>query len=366
MNSSKKDYTAFEAIDFVQDDAFLQWVKYPQEEDIVFWEKWLAEHPHKREEIEEARRIITAVLEEEHYHLSTQDTEDIWERIEVSVDHVHYGRQKLPSWYYSVGAGMVLFIFFITGLIWYQRGDQHPANENYALGSQQIVKRFNKEEDTLNIVLSDGSTVCLEPGSSIRYPEVFEQDRREVILEGAGFFKITRDVDRPFFVYANEVVTKVLGTSFSVRAFQQEPDVTVEVRTGKVSVYRFNDVKIQPEAEAKRQGGVVLTPNQQAIYTKQEERLTKTLVARPIILPSKKALSFEFSDTPMREVFSVIEKAYGIEIIFDHQVMENCYLNASLNDESLQDKLSLICKAVNATYEVMDSHIIVYGKGCDD
>ncbi len=46
--------------------------------------------------------------------------------------------------------------------------------------------------------------------------------------------------------------------------------------------------------------------------------------------------------------------------------MNGCYLNASLTDESLQVKLSLICKAVNATYEIMDTHIIVYGRGCGE
>jgi hypothetical protein len=115
-----------------------------------------------------------------------------------------------------------------------------------------------------------------------------------------------------------------------------------------------------------RKEGLVLTPNQQAIYTQEDAKLTKSLFENPTLLsiPGSK-VNFEFADANMQNVFDAVEEAYGVDIVYDEDVMKNCYLNASLTDESLQVKLALICRAVNATYEIMDTHIIIYGKGCD-
>ena len=56
-------------------------------------------------------------------------------------------------------------------------------------------------------------------------------------MKGKAFFDIARDTSQPFVVYANETITKVLGTSFTIKAFEGEKDVEVSVKTGKVAVY---------------------------------------------------------------------------------------------------------------------------------
>ncbi len=60
---------------------------------------------------------------------------------------------------------------------------------------------------------------------------------RDVYLSGEAFFEVTKNPDRPFRVFANEIVTKVLGTSFTVRSFENDTTIQVIVRTGKVTVY---------------------------------------------------------------------------------------------------------------------------------
>ena len=85
------------------------------------------------------------------------------------------------------------------------------------------------------MTLQDGSTVILEPGGEFRYNEKF-LNPREVYLSGDAFFEVTKDASRPFLVYANEITTKVLGTSFRIKANQGEKEIVVAVKTGKVSV----------------------------------------------------------------------------------------------------------------------------------
>src|SRR5690606_40982760 len=79
------------------------------------------------------------------------------------------------------------------------------------------------------IILADGSKVTLYPGSEIRYTSDFNIFTREIHLKGEAYFEVASDKNKPFLVYANSVVTKVLGTSFLVKAKENETDVEVLV-----------------------------------------------------------------------------------------------------------------------------------------
>ena len=360
-----KNYANYDAADFTEDDEFLQWIKYPNESNTTFWQNWLRDHPHKKEDVEEARRMVLAFIHEDQHFPSAKEKKLLWERVENTLERESAEkRNSYTRWYLSAAAVALLAIIISISLF-------HFANEKPALITssqpETLIDQINHGDSPITVTLEDGSSIVLRPGSAIHYPSQFDGDHREVFLEGEAFFEITRDTQRPFLVYANEVVTKVLGTSFIVRAFDGEPSVTVEVKTGKVSVFRKQDVVKTQDENSPSVEGLVLIPNQQAVYSRDGSRLTKSLVENPVVLPSSEVkTNFEFTDEPMKNVFSAIEEAYGIEIIYDDDVMANCYLNASLSHESLKEKLSLICRAVNASYEVVDTHIIVYGKGCDE
>ena len=99
----------------------------------------------------------------------------------------------------------------------------------------KLIKVVNSGSTAQKVTLQDGSTVILEPGGELRYNETF-LNAREVYLSGDAFFEVTKDASRPFLVYANEITTKVLGTSFRIKANQGEKEIVVAVKTGKVSV----------------------------------------------------------------------------------------------------------------------------------
>src|SRR5690606_29105984 len=85
------------------------------------------------------------------------------------------------------------------------------------------------------ITLSDGTTIKLNSGSRLRYPEAFDEGLREVHLEGEAFFDVARNEHSPFVVRTKSVTTRVLGTSFNIEAFPDE-QISVTVATGKVEV----------------------------------------------------------------------------------------------------------------------------------
>lgn len=362
-----KDYSDFTASDFVQDDKFLRWVKGNDPALERFWISWLESNPHQAGEVDEARRMILAVLSEAERFPSDYQKGMMWNRVQQAI-----WLEKKPSVWQN-NFLRIAALLLITGCVSYMayylthhdintlaRADEQVAANEYS-------ERINNSSHPLKMILGDGSAIVLQPNSSLRYPQSFELDKREVYLEGEALFDIAKDARRPFLVYANELVTKVLGTSFSVRAYKNEPNVIVEVRSGQVSVFSKESQSDEAPKDDPRREGLVLSPNQQAVYSREDARLVKSLFENPgLLIPEDAQKNFEFVDARMRDVFTALENSYGVDIVYDEEIMSNCYLNASLTDESLQVKLGLICKAVNATYEIMDTHIIVYGKGCND
>jgi len=111
--------------------------------------------------------------------------------------------------------------------------------------------------------------------------------------------------------------------------------------------------------------GVVIEPNQQIVFVRESIKMTKSLIPSPELVDSNISIhNFEFDETPVSEVFSELQKAYGIEIIFDKNIMNECPITARLSEMTLYEKLELVCKAVGASYELIDGRIIVEGKGC--
>lgn len=361
-----KDYSCFSTADFVQDEYFLLWVRSSSPEVDRFWRNWQAENLHKQEEVEEARRIIMAVLGEPQQFPSDHRKSEIWRNVQNQI----WLKSRPSLWqsnFFRVAAVLLLTSALSYAAYYFSQRTPLAPVAPVSSNDNELSERVNNSADPLTMILSDGSSIVLQPNSSLRYPQSFSNDRREVYLQGEALFEITKDSQRPFLVYANELVTKVLGTSFSVRAYRDEPNVIVEVRSGKVSVFSQQSRESKVDADDPRREGLVLAPNQQAIYSREDARLVKSLFENPsLLIPAGKTQNFEFVDAKMKDVFHALEESYGVDILYDEEVMENCYLNASLTNESLQVKLTLICKAVNATYEIMDTHIIVYGKGCND
>ncbi|SEK26802.1 FecR family protein [Parapedobacter koreensis] len=95
------------------------------------------------------------------------------------------------------------------------------------------------EQGTLKKVqLPDSTTVWLNAGSKLGFYTPFGQaGSREVVLEeGEAFFEVTPDTAKPFIVHSDVLSTRVLGTSFNVKAYAELNEMQVSVLTGRVEV----------------------------------------------------------------------------------------------------------------------------------
>lgn len=242
-----------------------------------------------------------------------------------------------------------------------------PTQEEALASKHPVTRVFNEGITSREIALADGSLVILQPESEIRFDKDFTNEIREVHLKGEAFFKVKPDPRRPFMVYTNEVVTRVLGTSFNIKAYENDREITVAVKTGKVSVYaNTNNESNSRKSNMFESQEVILTPNQQMVYNRVREVVSKQLVKKPeIILPNSNLFRMQFDNAEVTKIFQVLEENYGVEIRYDKNIMNACKLTTSMSDEGLYERIEVICKAIGASYSVNDDAVItIKSNGC--
>ena len=113
-----------------------------------------------------------------------------------------------------------------------------------------------------NIVLADGSRVWLNAGSSLRYPEAFSRDERKVFLSGEAYFEVEHDESTPFIVNTEVMDLQVFGTSFNIKAYDNENTVVTTLVSGKIR-QEFPNVGKK----------IVLTPSRQSVFDRVSGKL---------------------------------------------------------------------------------------------
>lgn len=116
-----------------------------------------------------------------------------------------------------------------------------------------LVVPYGRKAD---VTLSDGTKVWLNSGSRLVYPNNFKGSKREVFLQGEAFFDVAHNKEKPFHVYAKDVDVKVLGTSFNVRAYNDEPTLKTVLVEGSVAL----------SGAGSTNNAVQLTPGRMAVY----------------------------------------------------------------------------------------------------
>ena len=229
-------------------------------------------------------------------------------------------------------------------------------------GSPAWREVFNSGTSPQYITLTDGSVISLEPQSRLRFPSKFSESERPVFLEGEAFFDVARNEESPFFVHTSGLTTKVLGTSFRVTAYAQNKRVTVAVKTGKVSV----SARTEAARDQIPMPEIVLTPNQQIVFDTEKKKLARMIVAEPqAILPAEEVRKMRFESASVTEIFTAIEKVYGVDLVFDTERFSSCVLTSVISDGELYNRLDIICEAIGATYSLKENQIVIDGRGCD-
>lgn len=96
----------------------------------------------------------------------------------------------------------------------------------------QVPSRQHQE-----VILADGSSIWLNAGSVLRFPQAFTEEYRHVYLEGEGYFEIVHNTAKPFHVFAGKGEIEVTGTKFNVQAYSEQKLIRTSLVQGGVNFY---------------------------------------------------------------------------------------------------------------------------------
>ncbi|PXY39405.1 iron dicitrate transport regulator FecR [Flavobacterium cheongpyeongense] len=367
----KRNYY-IEIEDFLSDESFRNWILTKVDEHG--WEEWTLENQQRAKMVENARLLLLA-MKVPHNKISSSELttalQSTWIKIEEKENSNNTTKHSPVKYLRQYWFGVAATLFFAFLSVWFYH-DQFNLSHSVVTykeliedNNEGLVEQTNNSNKPQIITLSDGSSVLLQPNSKLSYPKIFTGNERKVYLSGEGFFEISKNPQKPFLVYANEIITKVVGTSFRVRAYSDQPNVEVLVRTGKVKV-SSNELIGNSKKE------IVLLPNEALRFLRKDLIFNKiTNITEDKILVgsvgSIEQLSFEFTDIPVRKIFKTIEQAYLVEIDFPEDKLKDCYLTTSLSDQPLSEKLKIICKSIGneTSFEMNGNQIVITSEGCN-
>lgn len=365
------NYREYDASALSSDPSFRRWVLHASDEDSAFWDRWLQQNTDRAETVEQARDFLVAVRQQYQSTIMDAEVDKGVARIVAQIRHVEDTEPTIiplnsrhANWVRWGRIAAILAV--IAGFVWQvspHRWSLFKSKSTALVATQSPwIDRINTGDKPLTLLLTDGSVVTLEPESRLRYPRRFAANRRAVTLSGEAFFEVAHRPQQPFVVTTNEFTTTVLGTSFRVRSSSPQHRALVVVRSGKVAV--------QPRSKAGVTAGaspVVLTRNQQVmVQTQDNTALVKTPVQQEQAALVSNDMNTEqvFEDVAVAAVFRALEKQYGVTIHCDQEALANCFVNTAFEQENLRERLSAVCQAVGATYQITDSKILISSTGC--
>lgn len=241
-------------------------------------------------------------------------------------------------------AAILLLIILIPYIIWKATRTSPPVQQAFEL--KEILVDQKKQID---IALNDGTRITLDAGSIFQYPHEFKGKTREVFLTGEGYFNVTPNEKKPFIVYANNAVIKVIGTRFNVRAWQHNRKVRVTVAEGKVSLR--SERVVDEEAVVILEGQLSTLPE-------------KGRPSEPGNVDVRKHLGWInreafFDDTPFHEILYQLERWYDLRFILEDDSRSSDRLTVHIQNEPIEDILELITTLTHLRYERIGSTVIL-------
>lgn len=221
------------------------------------------------------------------------------------------------------------------------------------------------------IRLADGSTILLNAGSTLRYPEKMDKSVREVYLSGEAYFDIKHVANRPFIIHAKKMDVRVLGTSFNIRSYKEEDFEETAVISGAVEV-------------VVKEGQQVLkvTPNEKVLLrntaTGKNENTVATAIGKGNIVIERQPLSpisatdssrvletawvnnqLIFQNETLSSIVQRLERWYGVKISIGDPQLAALRFSGRADNVPIEKLLNILQEIQPFKYSIQDDIITI-------
>ncbi|WP_020529046.1 FecR family protein [Flexithrix dorotheae] len=327
----------------IEHPQFQQWVKNPDSQSDKYWEEWMGDNPERVEAVDLAKKVLLSISFKEE-NMVEREVDVLWNKIKVGVQEpypVHVKTSSNPLWWKYAAAITAILVCAFAYLVFIQ--NEKEENKTAVV----YLEKTNQLGQKATIFLGDGTVIKLNSGSTLKYPKVFNNDERVVYLEGEAFFEVAKNPKKPFTVISGKIRTKVLGTSFNVRAYPEDNKVQVAVLSGKVGV------KV-PSKES-----LVLLPNESAIYNKSESEVKHAKVDMEKELAWKDNIIY-FKNADFEEIRNVLERWYGVNFLLKKDVKIEYDFTGKFENRSLESVLEGISFSLDFQFEIDKDTVVIF------
>lgn len=232
-------------------------------------------------------------------------------------------KMRIRTFRFRVAAAVIIPFIFLAGAFTF------VANRSGVFSSEEMAEVTVPYGEQVQVVLQDGTIVQLNSGSHLQYPKSFGLFERNVKLTGEGYFKVAKELGRPFMVNLNEINVKVTGTKFNAKAYPDDNKISVSLEEGHVNIIdKKNNIyplKVGESADYNRNSGIC-TVNKVEDMTLHTAWRTKSL---------------NFYRTPLCDIIKTLERQYEVQFSVSDSALLNYRFSISTSriklDEILND-----------------------------
>jgi len=284
----------------------------------------------------------------------------------------HTVRKKAPVHYWRLAIVTLAILLISTFSLVLYRNHQGQSTLLW-----QQVSTTNGMKTTLR--LADGSELWLNAGSTLRYPENFNEKTREVYLSGEAYFKIAHRASKPFVIHTHDMDIKVLGTEFDVRAYADEGYSETSLIKGAVEV-TVNREKQRQQIFLKPKQKIIVQKSSMEIKNMEDpqasglnlpvqaaDTATRDVVLEPIsivdgdIIPETawKENTLLFEDEPLQSLARRLERWYGVKIVIRDAAFAQQRFTGRADNVSLERLLHILQMIKPFKYAIHDKQVII-------
>ena len=210
---------------------------------------------------------------------------------------------------------------------------------------KESLLTVNTRNEVEQLTLPDGTKVWLNKNSIFRYPKEFDENNREVHLEGEGYFEVKKNSSKPFVVHSESMQVRVLGTIFNLKTDQANRSAIATLVQGEIEVKGNHN-----------EGMIVLTPRQEAELDGVSHRLMVRQIDTGIEHWHNNSFAFESAD--IFTIARTLEKYYDVSIVLSSDLnTKSTYSGTLMKSEKVEDVLNSVSNAVPIKYRIEDNRV---------
>lgn len=272
-------------------------------------------------------------------YINDYEMADKWARLQTRMNTSrislsHDKNRKLNIGWLSVAASIMVILSLTVYLY-----DRFAGKNNDLYFVSEVP-----EGQRSKLVLPDGTLVWLNGGSTLKYPNNFSEKKRNVLLDGEGYFEVASKNGVPFTVSTSVYDIIVKGTKFNVCAYDSDATSLTSLIEGKIEIdYKDKLYKVLPGE------GVWINKNKGTIKSfKSDVNDSNAWIDGRM----------EYEKITFMNFAAKLSRKYGVQVIIEKEEIKHNTFRISLrNNETIEQVLDGLKYIIPFEYTI-DENIV--------